>query len=312
VTYAVIFPGQGAAVPGAGQPWVDHPAWRVVREAEEATGRPLAHLLIDAGADELATTGASQMAVLLTSLVAWHALEDTLPGRPVAFAGHSLGQVTALLAAGVVAPADGYRLAGHRADASQRSADARPGRMAALMGTDPAAAADLCAEGADAWVANDNAPGQVVVAGTPEGVDALAERARAAGVRKVMPLAVGHAFHTPLLADAADELGPTLASTPFRATEVPVVTNTDATAASDPADWPGLLARHLVEPVRWRETQLTLADLGATTFVEVGPGRVLAGLAKRTVPDVTVHNVATPDDVAALAAALSPAGAHGL
>jgi len=89
------------------------------------------------------------------------------------------------------------------------------------------------------------------------------------------------------------------------------VTNTDATAAGDPADWPGLLSRHLVEPVRWRETQLALADLGATTFVEVGPGRVLAGLAKRTVPDVTVHNVATPDDVAALAATLSPAGAHG-
>ena len=310
MTHAVIFPGQGAAMPGAGQPWVDHPAWQVVREAEAATGRPLAHLLLDADADELATTGASQMAVLLTSLVAWNAVEDTLPGPPVAFAGHSLGQITALLAAGAVAPADGYRLAAHRADASQRSADARPGRMAALMGTDPAATAALCDEGTDAWVANDNAPGQVVVAGTPEGVDALAERARAAGVRKVMPLAVGHAFHTPLLADAADELGPTLASTAFRATAVPVVTNTDATTAGDPADWPRLLARHLVEPVRWRETQLALAGMGATTFVEVGPGRVLAGLAKRTVPEVTVRNVATPDDVSALASALSPAGAQ--
>lgn len=311
MTYAVIFPGQGAAVPGAGQPWVDHPAWQVVREAEAATGRPLARLLLDADADELATTGASQMAVLLTSLVAWHAMQDTLPGRPVAFAGHSLGQITALLAAGAAAPADGYRLAAERADASQRSADARPGRMAALMGIDPDAASTLCAEGDDAWVANDNAPGQVVVAGTPEGVDALAERARAAGVRKVMPLAVGHAFHTPLLADAADELGSALASTPFRATEVPIVTNTDATVAGDPADWPRLLTRHLVEPVRWRETQLALADMGATMFVEVGPGRVLAGLAKRTVPDVTVHNVANPDDGAMLAAALSPAGARG-
>jgi [acyl-carrier-protein] S-malonyltransferase len=310
VTHAVIFPGQGAALPGAGQPWVDHPAWQVVREAEAATGRPLARLLLDADADELATTGASQMAVLLTSLVAWHAVEDTLPGPPVAFAGHSLGQVSALLAAGALTPADGYRLAAHRADASQRSADARPGRMAALMGIDPTATAALCGEGADAWVANDNAPGQVVVAGTPDGVDALAERARAAGVRKVMPLAVGHAFHTPLLADAADELGPTLASTAFRATTVPVVTNTDATAVGDPAAWPRLLARHLVEPVRWRETQLALAGMGATTFIEVGPGRVLAGLAKRTVPEVMVHNVATPDDVSALALALSPAGAR--
>ena len=124
-----------------------------------------------------------------------------------------MGQVTALLAAGAVAPADGYRLAAHRADASQHSADARPGRMAALMGTDPEPRRPRCAPRVrDAWVANDNAPGQVVVAGTPEGVDALAERARAAGVRKVMPLAVGHAFHTPLLADAADDLGPTLAA----------------------------------------------------------------------------------------------------
>ena len=312
MTFAVIFPGQGAAVPGAGAPWVDHAAWQVVREAEAATGRPLARLLLDADADELATTAASQMAVLLTSLVAWHAVAGVLPGPAVAFAGHSLGQVTALVAAGALAPADGYRLAAARADASQRSADARPGRMAALMGTDPDAAAALCGEGADAWVANDNAPGQVVVAGTPEGVDALAERARGAGVRKVMPLAVGHAFHTPLLADAAAELAPTLAATTFRTPAAPVVTNTDAAAVDDPDAWPDLLARHLVEPVRWRETQLALAGLGATTFLEVGPGRVLAGLAKRTVPDVTVHNVATPDDLVAVATALgapTPAGA---
>ena len=309
MSYAVIFPGQGAAVPGAGQPWVDHPAWQVVREAEAATGRPLARLLLDADADELATTEASQLAVLLTSLVAWNALDEALPGRPVAFAGHSLGQITALLASGAVPPADGYRLAAHRAAASQRSADTRPGRMAALIGTDPDAVAALCAEGGDAWVANDNAPGQVVAAGTPAGVDALAERARDAGIRKVMPLAVGHAFHTPLLADAADELRPTLVAARFRPTAVPIVTNTEATTADDPAAWPDLLTRHLVEPVRWRETQLALAGLGATTFIEVGPGRVLAGLAKRTVPDVTVRNVAHPDDVPAVAAAFSPAGA---
>ena len=309
MSYAVIFPGQGAAVPGAGQAWVDHPAWQVVREAEAATGRPLARLLLDADADELATTGASQMAVLLSSLVAWQAVQGVLPGPPIAVAGHSLGQVTALLAAGAVSPADGYRLAAHRADASQRSADAHPGRMVALMGTDPEAVATLCAEGTDAWLANDNAPGQVVAAGTPDGVDALAERARAAGIRKVMPLAVGHAFHTPLLADAAADLAPTLAATTFRATDVPLVTNTDAAPHDDPAAWPDLLARHLVEPVRWRETQLALAGLGARTFIEVGPGRVLAGLAKRTVPEVTVHNVATPDDVTTLATTVAPARA---
>lgn len=307
MTFAVIFPGQGAAAPGAGAPWVDHAAWQVVREAEAATGRPLARLLLEADGDELATTGPSQMAVLLTSLVAWHALSEVVPGLPVAFAGHSLGQVTALVASGTVAPAEGYRLAQARADASQRSADARPGRMAALMGTDPEAVAALCAEGDDAWVANDNAPGQVVVAGTPEGVDALAERARATGIRKVMPLAVGHAFHTPLLADAAAALAPTLARTTFRAGVAPVITNTDAAPAGGPGSWPDLLRRHLVEPVRWRETQLALAGLGATAFVEVGPGRVLAGLAKRTVPDIAVHHAATPDDLPAVADALARA-----
>jgi [acyl-carrier-protein] S-malonyltransferase len=159
------------------------------------------------------------------------------------------------------------------------------------------------------WIANDNAPGQVVIAGTPEGVEAASERARAAGVRRVMPLDVGHAFHTPLLADAAAELTPILEATTFHAPSAPIVTNTDAAAHSGADGWPDRLARHLVEPVRWRESSVTLTTLRATTFVEIGPGRVLAGLAKRAVPDVTVHNVSTPEDLAPLAEALAPTGA---
>ena len=309
MSYAAIFPGQGAATPGAGKPWTDHAAWRVVIDAEAATGRPLARLLLDADADELSTTAASQLAVLLTSLVAWQALADTLDETPVAFAGHSLGQITALVAAGAVEPADGYRLAVRRADLSQLSADARPGRMAALVGTDLDVAAAVCDGGRDVWIANDNAPGQVVIAGTPPGLEAAAERAKDAGVRRVMPLDVGHAFHTPLLSEAADELRHLLVTLDFRAPTAPVVANTDAAAHTDPAGWPGRLARHLVEPVRWRESQRTLADLGATTFVEIGPGRVLAGLARRAVPEVTVHNLAAPADLAPLAEALAPTGA---
>jgi [acyl-carrier-protein] S-malonyltransferase len=280
-----------------------------VADAEAATGRDLERLLLEADADELSTTGASQLAVLLTSLVAWRAVADALDQPPVAFAGHSLGQITALLAAGAVEPADGYRLAARRADLSQLSADARPGRMAALVGTDLDVAATVCAGGRDVWIANDNAPGQVVIAGTPAGLDAAAERARAAGVRRVMPLDVGHAFHTPLLAEAADDLGHTLAGTTFHASSAPVVANTDAAAHAGADGWPDRLARHLVEPVRWRESQLTLAGLGATTFVEIGPGKVLAGLAKRTVPDVAVLNVSNPDDIAPLTEALAPTGA---
>ena len=310
MSYAAIFPGQGAASPGAGKPWADHAAWQVVVDAETATGRPLARLLLDADADELSTTGASQLAVLLTSLVAWRALDDRLDEAPVAFAGHSLGQISALLAAGAIAPDDGYRLAARRADLSQLSADARPGRMAALVGTDLDVAAAVCDGGRDVWIANDNAPGQVVIAGTPEGLEAAAARAKDAGVRRVMPLDVGHAFHTPLLSEAADELRHLLDRLTFLAPSAPVVANTDAAAHTDPAGWPERLARHLVEPVRWRESQRTLADLGATTFVEIGPGRVLAGLAKRAVPDITVHNLATPTDLGPLAEALAPTGAH--
>jgi [acyl-carrier-protein] S-malonyltransferase len=300
VPYAVIFPGQGAAAPGVGGPWRDHPAWSLVAEAEAVLDRPLARLLLDADAEELSTTRASQMAVFLTSLMAWDALADRLDEPPVAFAGHSLGQITALVAAGAVDRADGFRLAAERAELSQRSADTRPGRMAALAGADIELAQRLCDAVDDVWVANDNAPGQVVVAGTFEGMDAAEAKAPELGVRRMKALDVGHAFHTPLLADAADGLRPLLEGLDFRAPTAPIVTNTDAEPHSDPSCWLSQLTRHLVEPVRWRQCQQTLCVSGAGTFVEVGPGRVLRGLAKRTVPDVTVHNVSQPEELAQL------------
>lgn len=312
--FAVVFPGQGAATPGAGRPWTDHPAWEVVLEAERATGRDLARLLLDADTAELATTRASQLAVLLTSLVAWRALSTDLqaapglqaaPVSPVAFAGHSLGQITALIAAGALSPDDGYRLAAVRADASQASADRCRGRMAALVGATPEQAADACTASAEAWIANVNAPGQVVIAGTSDGLDAAVARAKEIGVRRAIPLAVGHAFHTPLLADAAQQFRPALAATAFVDTVVPVVANTDARPHTAGADWPDQLARHLTEPVRWVDSQLALVGLGATTLVEVGPGAALAGMAKRTVPDVAVLNVATPADLPAALERLS-------
>ena len=307
--YSVIFPGQGAAAPGVGLAWVDDRAWEVVGQAEALLDRPVARLLLEADAAELAATGASQLAVLLASLVAWDALAPRLDEPPVAFAGHSLGQVTALLAGGAVDRSDGLRLAAERADLSQASADARPGGMAALVGAELDVAARVCEGGDDVWIANDNAPGQVVIAGTPEGLAAAAERARRLGVRRVMALDVGHAFHTPLLADAAANLRPVLEGIAFREGTAPIVANTDALGHTDPHCWADQLTRHLVEPVRWRESQRTLAASGATTFIEVGPGRVLAGLAKRTVPDVAVVNVTTPDDLSNLLATNTLAGA---
>jgi [acyl-carrier-protein] S-malonyltransferase len=309
VPYAVIFPGQGAAAPGVGRAWVDDQAWEVVGQAEAVLDRPVARLLLEADPAELAATGASQLAVLLPSLVAWDALAPRLDEAPVAFAGHSLGQITALLAAGAVDRTDGFRLAAKRADLSQASADARPGRMAALVGAELDVAARVCEGGDDVWIANDNAPGQVVIAGSPEGLAAARGRARQLGVRRMMSLDVGHAFHTPLLADAAAGLRPFLEGLAFQEGAAPIVANTDALGHTDPRCWPDQLTRHLVEPVRWRESQRTLAASGATTFIEVGPGRVLAGLAKRTVPDVPVLNVTTPDDLSSLLATNTLAGA---
>ncbi len=284
-----------------GEVWRASPAWEVVSRAESALGQPLAHLLLDADADELARTRPAQLAVLLTSLMAWEAVRDALDEAPVGFAGHSLGQITALIASGAVPLEDGVRLAAERAECTQAAADARPGRMAALLGADleqaEAASKGATSAGRTCWVANDNAPGQVVIGGTPRGVDCAADRARDLGVKRVMPLKVGAAFHTPLMAPAAVHLLEHLAGTPFAPPTAPVVANTDAAAHHDADGWPERLSRHLVSPVRWRESLETLAALGARTFLEVGPGNVLSGLVRRSLSGVTTRNVATPDDV---------------
>ena len=181
--------------------WRAPPAWRIVEDAESLTGEPLGHLITDADTEQLARTREAQLAILLTSLVAWEAARERLPA-PVAFAGHSLGQVTALIAAGVLDVGAGIEFATARANATQAAADAHPGRMAALLGADLAQAEAACDAVADCWVANDNAPGQVVVAGTPEGLAAASDAATSLGVRRVSALNVGGAFHTPLMDDA--------------------------------------------------------------------------------------------------------------
>lgn len=294
---AVIFPGQGTQQPGMGIPWKDHDAWGVVEQAEAALGEPLAPLLLDEPPETLARTRAAQLAVLLTSLVIWEATRAALE-RPVAFAGHSLGQVTALIAAGVLTVEDGVQLAARRAELTQASADAHPGRMAALLGATVETAQDACTARPDAcWLANDNAPGQVVIAGTPDGLEAGVARAKELGVRKAMPLNVGGAFHTPLMNDAAHALVPVLDGFMLHAPVAPVVSNDDGQVYADAAGWRERSARHVAVPVRWREAQLTLASLGATTFLEVGHGTMLAALAKRTVPDVTVRPMSTPADL---------------
>jgi [acyl-carrier-protein] S-malonyltransferase len=168
--------------------------------------------------------------------------------------------------------------------------------MAALIGADVDVAEKACTD-VDAWLANDNAPGQVVIGGTAEGLRAARARAGDLGVRRVIALKVQAAFHTPLMQPAADALAAVLATTAFRAPSAPVVSNTDARPYAGADGWPQRLADHLISPVRWRSSMETLVGMGSTNFYEVGPGNVLAGLAKRTVGStVILRSVTVPTD----------------
>jgi [acyl-carrier-protein] S-malonyltransferase len=300
VGIAIIFPGQGTQTAGMGAPWRDHPAWSVVDRAEAALGEPVSSLLLDAPAEQLARTRDAQLAVLLTSLVAWEAVRERIEA-PVAYAGHSLGQVTALIASGALPIEDGVRFAARRAELTQAAAHAHPGRMAALLGASLQQAEGACRAAPDGcWLANDNAPGQVVIAGTPAGVEAASAQAKQLGVKRATPLNVGGAFHTPLMRDAADGLAAELPAVPLSPPNAPVVSNGDAQAYDDADGWRSRLAVHVTDPVRWRTSMETIAGLGATRCLEVGHGSMLATLAKRIVADLPVQGVATPDDLPAL------------
>lgn len=289
-----------------GAPWVDHPSWSLVDQASDAIGRDVAHLLLDAEAGELTSTANAQVATYVLSLVVLDAIRRT-GVRPVACAGHSLGEYTALTAAGALSFAGGVRLVRARGDAMQAAADARPGAMAAVVGLDDDPAATACEQaGGDVWVANLNAPGQVVLSGSPEAVRAAGKAARGLGARRVLPIPVGGAFHTPYMAPAAEDLRRALAQADFGRPQLRVVANVDAQLHDGDREWAELLQAQLCSPVRWRESLQRLAGEGIATFVEVGPGTVLTGLTKRTVPDAGTLSVATPEDVDRLAEVVPP------
>ena len=278
-----------------GAPWRGSAGWWVVERASEVLDEDLAGLLLDDDEARLARTRDAQLAVLLTSLVAWESGPAAADDPVVAMAGHSLGQVTALVASGALALEDGVRLAARRAELTQAAADAVPSRMVALLGASLEQAGDACAAAPDeCWLANDNAPGQVVIAGTADGTDAAVARAGTIGVRKSVALQVGGAFHTPLMAPARDDFAAALAATPFASPRVAVVANGDAAPHTDGDGWRERLADHLVSPVRWRETQLRLVAMGASAFVEVGGPGTLSAMAKRTVPGTSCRLVDQP------------------
>ena len=291
------FPGQGSQAPGMGSAWADHPSWELVEEASDAADRDVAALLLDTDADELTVTRNAQLATFVTSMVVLDAV-SRIGAEAVAHAGHSLGEYSALTAAGALDFGDAVRLVNERGDAMQAAADEQQGTMAALLGLDDDQADIACQRAAgDVWIANYNAPGQVVLAGVPDDLDRACEIAKELGAKRVMRLPVGGAFHTPLMAPARDRLRKAIDQVEFRAPEQPVYANVDGIAHDDAADWPDLLGAQLCSPVRWRQTLRNLEDDGFTCFVELGPGTVLTGLVKRTVKAGKRISIAAPADL---------------
>lgn len=293
-----------------GEPWVEHESWELVDEASAIAGRDVAELLLRADADELTQTRSSQLATFVLSLVVLDAVER-LGVVPSAAAGHSLGEYTALTATGALSFADGVRIVAARGEAMQVAAEDNPGTMAAILGLDDDDCDAACrrADG-DVWVANFNAPGQVVIAGSADGVSAAGAVAKEMGAKRVMPLQVGGAFHTPYMGQARDQLRKAIAQATLREPDVPVAANIDARLHTDPDDWGGILSAQLCSPVRWRQSVQRLFDDGCRTFVELGTGGVLTGMAKRTVPEAKAFSVSSPSDLNKLLEILAGESPH--
>jgi [acyl-carrier-protein] S-malonyltransferase len=295
-----------------GRPWVNHDSWELVDEASDVCGRNVADLLLEADAETLRDTRNAQLTTFVSSLMVLDAVER-LGIEPSFCAGHSLGEYTALTATGALSFEDGVRLVVERADAMHEAGLSSPGTMAAVLGLDDDLVEVACRRAdSDVWVANFNAPGQVVIAGSPAGVTAAGEVAKELGAKKVMPLQVSGAFHTPFMTAARERLRNAITLASPRDTEVPVISNVDALAHANGDEWSSLLSAQLSSPVRWKHCLLTLSELGVNDFVELGPGGVLTGMAKRTVDGSRTLSVSTPDELDKLIewlAAGAPVGA---
>jgi [acyl-carrier-protein] S-malonyltransferase len=309
---AFTYSGQGSQQPGMGAPWSGHPSWELVAEASEAAGRDVAHLLLDADADELRSTRNAQLATFVTSMVILDAVAR-LGIDAAGHAGHSLGEYSALTAAGALDFPDAVALVVERGEAMQSAAEDPVGTMAAILGLDDAGVEEACEEvGGPVWVANYNAPGQVVIAGAPDAVAAAGKAAKACGAKRVAGLEVSGAFHTPFMSPARDRLGEALDRTELRAPDGVVVANVDGGIHSNPATWRALMNAQLCSPVRWSQTIQTLAGEGFTTFVELGPGSILTGLVKRSLKGALRLTVNTPDHLDTLLDALAAPSDDGV
>lgn len=280
-----------------GRPWLDHESWELVDEASSISGRDIGRLLLDADADELKDTRNAQLTTFVISLMVLDAVER-LGVEPSICAGHSLGEYTALTANGALGFDDGVRLVLERGEAMHVAGQAAPGVMSAVLGLDDDLVEVACRRADDSvWVANFNAPGQVVIAGSPSGVEKATAHAKELGAKKVMSLPVSGAFHTPMMNAARDRLRVALAEANPRDSDVPIVSNVDALVHQRGDEWASLLSAQLCSPVRWRQVLLELQRQSIAGYVELGPGGVLSGMVKRTIPGARVLSVSTPDEL---------------
>ncbi|MBU3614029.1 ACP S-malonyltransferase [Polynucleobacter sp. Latsch14-2] len=293
MTFAFVFPGQGSQSVGMLSSISDRPEVRVIlQEASEALGEDVAKLIAAGPAEALSLTTNTQPVMLTAGVAFYHAWLAAGGPLPKVMAGHSLGEYSALVAAGVIAFKDAIPLVRFRAEAMQGAVPVGTGGMAAILGLDDASVIKVCAEAAAASggvveAVNFNAPGQVVIAGGSDAVTKACELLKAAGAKRALPLPVSAPFHSSLLQPASEKLKGYLANIEFKAPSIAVINNVDVAILNDPLAIKDALVRQAAKPVRWQETIQAMAGQGITQVVECGPGKVLAGLTKRINDQVT-------------------------
>ncbi|MFM8992551.1 MAG: ACP S-malonyltransferase [Alphaproteobacteria bacterium] len=310
MTRAFVFPGQGSQAVGMGKPLAEAfaAARLVFEEVDDALGQKLSRVMFEGPDGELVLTANAQPALMAVSVAVVRVLEQefrlSLPAMASHVAGHSLGEYSALAAAGALRLADAARLLRLRGDAMQRAVPVGEGAMAALLGLDLPAAQEVAREAAQGDLcdcANDNAPGQVVVSGAKAAVERALEVAKARGAKRALLLPVSAPFHCALMRPAADAMAEALARADIAPPRVPLVANVTASATSDPTAIRDLLVRQVTGMVRWRESVSWMKGAGVATLVECGAGKVLTGLARRIEPDMAAVALILPADIEAFA-----------